>query len=118
MELKKTGKVEKTGKVLSSKMDKSRIVLIESRVKHPFYKKFIRNRKKVMVHDESNISGEGDTVRIIQCRPISKRKRWTVREVIEKAINQNPSPESISGRVRGEGERGQNGASAVSSDGS
>ncbi len=100
MELRKTKKIEKVGKILKSKMDKSRIVLIESRTKHPFYKKFIIKRKKVMVHDESNISGEGDTVRIIQCRPISKRKRWMVREVIAK------------------GEQGQNGATAVNADGS
>jgi small subunit ribosomal protein S17 len=98
MESRKTGKVEKSGKVLSSKMDKSRIVLVESRVKHPFYKKFIKRRIKVMVHDEANISVEGDTVRIMRCRPLSKRKRWTVREVIEK--------------------RGQNGATAVGSNGS
>lgn len=94
MESRKTRKIEKTGKVLSSRMDKSRIVLIESRSRHPFYKKYVINRKKVMVHDESNISGEGDTVRVIQCRPISKRKRWMVREVIAKAINQSLSPES------------------------
>lgn len=98
MELKKAKRVEKTGTVLSDKMEKSRVVLIENRTKHPFYKKFIVNRKKVMAHDESGISAEGDTVRIVQCRPVSKRKRWMVREVIEK--------------------RGQNGATAVGSNGS
>lgn len=96
-QLRKIKKVEKIGKVLKSKMDKSRVILIKSRRKHPFYEKFVINPKKVMAHDEANISGEGDTVRIIRCRPISKRKRWLVKEVIEK--------------------RGQNGATAVNSNG-
>jgi small subunit ribosomal protein S17 len=86
MELQKKGKVEKTGRVISSKMNKSRVVLIESRTKHPFYNKFIKKFKKVMVHDESNISKEGDTVSIIQCRPMSKRKRWIVKEVVGRSV--------------------------------
>ncbi|MBN1444767.1 MAG: 30S ribosomal protein S17 [Candidatus Omnitrophica bacterium] len=83
-EAKRAGRIEKTGKVLSGMMDKSRVILIESKAKHTFYKKFVCSRKKVMAHDESNISNAGDTVRIVQCRPLSKCKRWRVEEVIEK----------------------------------
>jgi len=75
-------------------MDKSRTVLIEGRIQHPFYKKFIRNRKRVMAHDESNISGSGDMVRIVKCRPLSKCKRWRIEEVIEKGeIEENGTAE-------------------------
>ncbi len=83
-EAKRAGRIEKTGKVLSGRMDKTRVIMIESKAKHAFYKKFICTRKRVMAHDESNISNAGDTVRIVQCRPLSKCKRWRVEEVIEK----------------------------------
>jgi small subunit ribosomal protein S17 len=74
-----------TGRVISSKMDKSITVLIERRVKHPLYGKYIRRSSKVHVHDEANACSEGDIVTISQCRPISKTKSWTLVEVVEKA---------------------------------
>ena len=66
------------GVVVSDKMDKTIVVEVERRVMHPLYKKFIRRTKKYAAHDESNGSKVGDVVRIRECRPISKRKRWEV----------------------------------------
>ena len=71
------------GTVVSDKGDKTIVVLVERRVMHPVYKKFIRQSKKYAAHDEANRFKTGDTVSIIECRPISKRKRWEV--VIESA---------------------------------
>jgi len=73
------------GTVVSDKGDKTVTVLVERRVMHPVYKKFIRQSKKYAAHDEANSFKVGDTVSIIECRPISKRKRWTV--VIEVAAD-------------------------------
>ena len=67
-----------TGRVTSDKMDKTVTVLVDRRVIHPLYKKFIRRSKKYAAHDEANQCKVGDTVRIIECPPISKRKAWTV----------------------------------------
>jgi small subunit ribosomal protein S17 len=69
-----------TGRVTSDKMDKTVTVLVDRRVMHPLYKKFIRRSKKYAAHDQDNICKIGDTVRIEECRPISKRKTWTVVE--------------------------------------
>ncbi len=66
------------GRVTSDKMDKTVTVLVERRIMHPLYKKFIRRSKKYAAHDEHNECREGDTVRIVECAPISKRKTWTV----------------------------------------
>ncbi len=66
------------GTVVSDKGDKTVTVLVERRVMHPVYKKFIRQSKKYAAHDEGNLFKVGDAVSIIECRPISKRKRWTV----------------------------------------
>ncbi|MBB3173303.1 small subunit ribosomal protein S17 [Endobacter medicaginis] len=67
-----------TGRVTSDKMDKTVTVLVDRRVIHPLYKKFIRRSKKYAAHDELNECKVGDTVRIVECPPISKRKTWTV----------------------------------------
>ena len=67
-----------TGRVVSDKMDKTVTVLVERRVMHPLYKKFIRRSKKYAAHDDTNLCREGDTVSIEECRPISKRKSWLV----------------------------------------
>ena len=67
-----------TGRVTSDKMDKTVTVLVERRVMHPLYKKFIRRSKKYAAHDEANLCREGDTVRIEECLPFSKRKAWLV----------------------------------------
>jgi small subunit ribosomal protein S17 len=69
-----------TGRVTSDKMDKTVTVLVERRVMHPLYKKFIRRSKKYAAHDEANTCKVGDMVRIIECPPISKRKTWMVVE--------------------------------------
>jgi len=69
-----------TGRVTSDKMDKTVTVLVERQVMHPLYKKFIRRSKKYAAHDEANTCKTGDTVRIEECRPISKRKTWLVIE--------------------------------------
>ncbi len=69
-----------TGRVTSDKMDKTVTVLVNRRVMHPLYKKFIRRSKKYAAHDEANLCREGDTVRIEECPPLSKRKAWLVIE--------------------------------------
>jgi small subunit ribosomal protein S17 len=66
------------GVVVSDKMDKSVVVIVERRTQHPLYKKFIRRSKKYVAHDENNTCKEGDVVQIKECRPISKRKNWEV----------------------------------------
>jgi small subunit ribosomal protein S17 len=74
------------GTIVSNKMDKSVIVLVERMVKHPMYHKFIRRRTKFAAHDENNTCHIGDKVRITESRPISKTKKWRVSEIIEKAV--------------------------------
>ncbi|REH38646.1 SSU ribosomal protein S17P [Paraperlucidibaca baekdonensis] len=73
------------GKVISNKMDKSITVLIERKVKHPVYGKYITRSTKLHAHDEANICQEGDLVSIQECRPLSKLKNWVLVEVLEKA---------------------------------
>ncbi len=73
------------GRVVSDKMDKTVTVLVERRVKHPLYGKFIRRSTKVHAHDESNECGIGDLVMVEQCRPLSKSKTWRLVKVVEKA---------------------------------
>jgi small subunit ribosomal protein S17 len=73
------------GKVVSNKMQKSIVVAIEKRVAHPIYKKYYRKTKKLVVHDENNQGGVGDLVKVMETRPLSKRKRWRFVEVVEKA---------------------------------
>ena len=74
-----------TGSVVSDKMDKSATVLIERKVKHPIYGKFVKKSTKLHIHDENNECGVGDTVQISECRPMSKTKSWTLVKVVEKA---------------------------------
>jgi small subunit ribosomal protein S17 len=73
------------GRVVSNKMQKSVTVSVERLVKHPVYGKFIRRTTKVMAHDEEGTCRQGDTVAIVECRPISKNKSWRVVEVLERA---------------------------------
>ena len=73
------------GRVVSDKMDKSIVVAIERKVKHPIYGKFVKRTTKLHAHDESNQCGIGDTVTIRECAPISKSKSWTLVDVVEKA---------------------------------
>ena len=74
-----------SGTVVSNKMDKTITVLVERRIKHPLYGKYIKRSTKVRAHDEENTCGEGDLVKISECRPISKTKSWRVVEVMERA---------------------------------
>lgn len=76
---------EKIGIVTSDKMDKSISVLVEMKVKHPMYGKFIKKSNKFMAHDEKNESHIGDKVKIMETKPLSKNKNWRLVEVIEKA---------------------------------
>lgn len=76
---------ERTGKVVSNKMDKSITVQVDRKLKHPVYGKFMRKSKKFMAHDDKNECGIGDTVRIMETRPLSKKKRWRLVEVLAKA---------------------------------
>jgi small subunit ribosomal protein S17 len=73
------------GRVTSSAMDKTVTVLIERRVKHPLYGKFMRRSTKIHAHDETNSCNDGDLVRVEQCRPLSKTKSWRLLEILEKA---------------------------------
>lgn len=74
----------KVGVVTSDKMEKTRTVAVQRSVRHPFYKKIIRRTSTFHVHDEKNVSREGDTVKIVETRPLSKLKRWRLIEVIGK----------------------------------
>ncbi|MBN2083042.1 30S ribosomal protein S17 [bacterium] len=76
---------QKTGIVVSDKMQKGIVVEVTRMKQHPLYKKYVRIRKKFMVHDEENSAGEGDFVRIEESRPISKHKCWVLKEIIRKA---------------------------------
>lgn len=73
------------GRVVSNKMDKTVTVLLERRVKHALYGKYMTRVTKVHAHDEDNVCAEGDTVRIAECRPLSKTKNWQVVEVVDRA---------------------------------
>jgi small subunit ribosomal protein S17 len=76
---------ERIGKVSSNKMDKSITVVVLRKMKHPIYGKFVKKSTKFMAHDEKGEAGIGDTVRIMETRPLSKNKRWRLVEIIEKA---------------------------------
>lgn len=75
----------KTGMVIKHSGDKTAVVLVERLVKHPEYNKYVTKRKKFHVHDEKNAVAEGDKVKIVECRPISKMKSWKLHSIIEKA---------------------------------
>ena len=85
MEAERNLRKEKVGRVTSNKMTKSITVTIDRKVKHPIYGKFMNKSTKFMAHDEKNEAGIGDTVRIMETRPLSKSKRWRLVEIVEKA---------------------------------
>ncbi|WP_172611382.1 30S ribosomal protein S17 [Eubacterium limosum] len=76
----------RVGRVVSNKMDKTIVVAVETFVKHPLYKKRVKNTVKFKAHDENNECGIGDTVKIMETRPLSKDKRWRLVEIVEKAL--------------------------------
>ena len=75
----------RTGKVISDKMDKTITVAVEDHVRHPLYNKIVKKTYKLKAHDEENTCNVGDTVRVMETRPLSKDKRWRLVEVIERA---------------------------------
>jgi len=81
----KTLRKQRVGVVSSNKMDKSITIVVERKLRHPIYGKFVKKTKKFVAHDEKNECNEGDTVRIMETRPLSKRKRWRLMEIIERA---------------------------------
>jgi small subunit ribosomal protein S17 len=80
-----TNKKSFTGQVVSDKMDKTIVVAISSRRLHPLYKKYVTSTKKVKAHDEKNEANIGDTVRVVECRHISKDKCWRLVQIVERA---------------------------------
>lgn len=92
-------KVNRTlmGRVISNKMDKTINVSIERKVKHPKYGKYLKRSTKILAHDPENQCQEGDTVIIQEGRPISKRKAWSLVQVVVKSISQQPVPEETAG---------------------
>lgn len=76
---------ERIGVVVSDKMDKSIVVIVERRMKHPIYGKFVKKSKRFVAHDEQNDCNVGDTVRIMETKPMSKSKRWRLTQIIERA---------------------------------
>ena len=84
MEERNLGKT-RTGKVVSDKMDKTIVVAVEDHVKHPLYNKIVKRTYKLKAHDENNECKVGDTVKVMETRPLSKDKRWRLEEIMEKA---------------------------------
>ena len=80
-----TSRKVRVGKVISDKMDKTVVVIVEDRVAHKTYKKIIGRTYRLKAHDEENVCGVGDIVRVMETRPLSKDKRWRVVEIVEKA---------------------------------
>jgi len=94
--VKKIGnKNEKVGQVVSAKMSKTIVVEVTRRVPHPVYKRIINKRSKFYAHDEQQTAQMGDTVRIIECRPMSKLKRWRLGEVLRKAVQVAVEPAAV-----------------------
>ena len=85
MEIKRNLRKERIGEVVSSKMNKSIVVAVKTKMKHPMYGKFVNKTSKFYAHDEENTCGVGDTVRIMETRPLSKTKKWRLVEIIERA---------------------------------
>ena len=88
-------KNEKVGQVVSAKMTKTIVVEVTRRVPHPMYKRIINKRSKFYAHDEEQRAQVGDTVRIIECRPMSKLKRWRLGEVLRKAVQVAVDPSAV-----------------------
>ena len=85
VEIKKKHRKSRVGVVTSSSMDKSITIRVERKIMHPIYGKYVKKSKKFMAHDASNECNVGDTVKIVESRPLSKRKRWRLVEILERA---------------------------------
>jgi small subunit ribosomal protein S17 len=88
-------KNEKVGQVVSTKMTKTIVVEVSRRVPHPLYKRIVNKRKKFYAHDEESAAKMGDVVRIIECRPLSRLKRWRLAEVVRRAAQVGTQPEEL-----------------------
>jgi small subunit ribosomal protein S17 len=85
MEEKRNLRKERIGEVVSNKMNKTIVIAVKTKMKHPMYGKFVNKTSKFYAHDEANTCGVGDTVRIMETRPLSKTKKWRLVEIIERA---------------------------------
>ena len=95
----KASKNEKVGEVVSTKMQKTIVVEVSRRVPHPLYKLIIGKRKRFYAHDEQSTAKIGDVVRIVECRPLSKLKRWQLAEVIRRAAQVGAQPSDLDVKV-------------------
>jgi small subunit ribosomal protein S17 len=98
-EAQKANKNEKVGQVVSVKMQKTIVVEVSRRVPHPLYKRIIGKRKKFYAHDAESTAKPGDVVRIVECRPLSKLKRWQLAEVIRRAAQVGAQPSELDVKV-------------------
>jgi small subunit ribosomal protein S17 len=94
-ETKQSFKNEKVGQVVSTKMTKTIVVEVSRRVPHPLYKRIVAKRKKFYAHDEQESAKTGDVVRIVECRPLSKLKRWELAEVVRRAAQVGAQPADL-----------------------
>ncbi len=92
-------KNEKIGQVVSTKMTKTIVVEVSRRVPHPLYRRIVAKRKKFYAHDEQGTARLGDVVRIVECRPLSKLKRWTLAEVVRRAAQVAVQPAELDVRI-------------------
>ena len=88
-------KNEKVGQVVSTRMAKTIVVEVSRRVPHPLYKRIVNKRKKFYVHDEEAAAKMGDIVRIVECRPLSRLKRWRLAEIVRRAAQVGTQPEEL-----------------------
>jgi small subunit ribosomal protein S17 len=99
-EQKTVSKTEKVGEVVSTKMQKTIVVQVSRRVPHPLYKRIVKRHKKFYAHDEAGLAQVGDVVRIAECRPMSKLKRWNLEEVIRRsALVGAPKPSDLDVKI-------------------
>lgn len=98
-EEKKQHKNEKVGEVVSTKMQKTIVVAVSRRVPHPLYKRIVTKRKRFYAHDEEGVAKLGDVVRIIECRPLSRLKRWRLGEVVRKAALIAAQPKELDVKI-------------------
>jgi small subunit ribosomal protein S17 len=98
-EKKNQHKNEKLGEVVSTKMAKTIVVSVSRRVPHPLYKRIVTKRKKFYAHDEESRANVGDLVRIIECRPLSKLKRWRLGEIVRRAAQVGVAPKDLDVKI-------------------
>ena len=92
-------KNEKVGEVVSTRMTKTIVVQVTNRSSHPVYKRIVTKRKKFYAHDEQETAKPGDIVRIVECRPLSKTKRWSLKDVVRRAVQVSIDPKEAADRL-------------------